>query len=163
MNKSEFEQKLSAQLASLPRDKQPDRDLWPGIERALVNTPQPVEKRNGGQKVYLLAASFAALGLIAWLSLPFKPSGLNEEDVVSLLASQHQAQKQALLVQFKDQPALTQNWQEQVDELDEAALAIKAALKNDPNNMALLRLLQNVYQQQISLIERVHSPKWSQI
>ena len=44
-----------------------------------------------------------------------------------------------------------------------AADAIKAALENDPNNMALLRMLQSVYQQQIDLIERVHAPKWQQI
>ena len=29
--------------------------------------------------------------------------------------------------------------------------------------MALLKMLQNVHQQQINLIERVHSPKWIHI
>ena len=113
MNKAEFEQDLQQQLSAMVREKQPERDLWAGIELALVASPQK--------------------------------------------------QKQALLVHFAGQPALTNNWQEQVAELDKAELAIKAALKNEPNNMALLKLLQNVYQQQISLIERVHSPKWSQI
>ena len=67
-----------------------------------------------------------------------------------------------MLVRFQEQPALTHNWQEQLTELDEAADAIKAALENEPNNMALLKMLQSVHQQQINLIERVHSPKWQQ-
>ncbi|AGH47072.1 hypothetical protein C427_4973 [Paraglaciecola psychrophila 170] len=48
-------------------------------------------------------------------------------------------------------------------ELDDAADAIKTALENEPNNMALLKMLQSVHQQQINIIERVHSPKWSQL
>ena len=80
-----------------------------------------------------------------------------------MLSSQHQTQRDQLLVSLEGQPALTENWQEQLQELDDAAAAIKAALAQDPNNAALLKMLQNVYQQQISLIERVHSPKWRQI
>ena len=67
------------------------------------------------------------------------------------------------MVRFQDQPALTQNWQDQLTGLDDAADAIKTALENKPNNMALLKMLQSVHQQQINLIERVHSSKWSQI
>jgi hypothetical protein len=67
------------------------------------------------------------------------------------------------LVRFQDQPALTQNWQDQLTGLDDADDAIKTALENKPNNMALLKMLQSVHQQQITLIERMHSPKWQQL
>ena len=66
-------------------------------------------------------------------------------------------------MQFEGKNALTNNWQQQLAELDSAAEAIKKALLNEPDNMALLKMLQSVHQQQINLIERVHSPKWSQI
>ncbi|WP_346993140.1 hypothetical protein [Alteromonas gracilis] len=47
--------------------------------------------------------------------------------------------------------------------MDDAADAIKTALKEDPDNSALIKMLHHVYQQQIALIERVHAPKWQQI
>lgn len=161
MNNNDFDSHLKQQLAALPRDKQPDRDLWQGVELALANDVS--NKPRLTAKYYLLAASFAAFALLGWLSLSQQSNPLSGQDLVAVLSEQHQQQKHALLVKFKDQPALTQNWQQQLTELDEAAGAIKAALENEPNNMALLKMLQNVHQQQINLIERVHSSKWSQI
>jgi hypothetical protein len=163
MNKHDFEQDLRLQLDTLEKDKLPQRDLWSGIELALVEN---LPKRASGvafARIRLLAASLLLVGVIGWLSFTQSSRSINGIDLVTNLSEQHLLQKQALLVQFKDQPALTQNWQEQLVVLDEAEVAIKAALKSDPNNMALLKLLQNVYQQQMSLIERVHTPKWSQI
>lgn len=165
MNKASFEQDLKQQVADMHKDKRPDRDLWAGIELALsqdeANTQDVVSK--GETKWYLVAATVAAFGLIGWVSLGQQSTSLTGDELVAALSQQHQQQKSALLVRFQDQPALTQNWQEQLTELDDAAEAIKKALENEPNNMALLKMLQNVYQQQIGLIERVHSPKWSQI
>jgi hypothetical protein len=163
MNKAEFEHDLQQKLSALKLEKQPERDLWAGIELALVNNPDKINNDRKRNKVYALVAAVALIGLVSLMSFKWVETPLNGNDLIASLSAQHQQQKQALLVQFKDQPALTNNWQEQVAELDKAELAIKAALKNEPNNMALLKLLQNVYQQQISLIERVHSPKWSQI
>ncbi|MFQ3236925.1 MAG: hypothetical protein ACI9C4_002500 [Paraglaciecola sp.] len=161
MHNNDFETHLYQRLAELPREKQPERDLWQGVELALVkdvssNSPVP-------GKLYLLAASFAVIAVLGWLSLSQPSNQLSGEDLVLVLDAQHQQQKNALLVKFKDQPALTQNWQQQLTELDEAAGAIKAALESKPNNMALLKMLQNVHQQQINVIQRVHSSKWSQI
>ena len=163
MNKTDFEQNLQQQLAAMAREKQPERELWSGIELALVNEPNKVNQAKKNSKLYAFAAAVAVIGIVGLMSFNLAQAPLKGNDLVASLSAQHQQQKQALLVQFKDQPALTSNWQDQVAELDRAELAIKAALKNEPNNLALLKLLQNVYQQQISLIERVHSPKWSQI
>jgi hypothetical protein len=163
MNRPNFEQELSQQLDNLEREKLPSRDLWPGIELALVEEISYHKQDGRFTKLHLLAASILVVGALGWLSMSQFNPPTSGSDVVAKLSQQHFTQKQALLVRFKDQPALTENWQQQLIGLDEAESAIKAALKNDPNNLALLKLLQNVYQQQINLIERVHSPKWSQI
>lgn len=162
MSKSTFERSMAEQLANLHKERQPDRDLWPGIELALTSE---IDGRSPavGKKMYLLAATIAVFGLIGWLSVNQQPVTLTGEGLVASLSQQHLAQKNALLVRFQDQPALTQNWQKQLTELDDAADAIKTALQSEPNNMALLKMLQSVHQQQINLIERVHSPRWSQI
>jgi hypothetical protein len=163
MNKTNFEQALADQLIDLNKEQNPDRDLWPGIELALSSETLDSSHSVAGKKLYLVAATIAMFGLIGWLSVSQQSVSLTGDDLVASLSEQHLQQKNALLVRFQDQPALTQNWQEQLTELDNAADAIKTALENEPNNMALLKMLQNVHQQQINLIERVHSPKWSQI
>ena len=160
MSKTNFEQTLAKQLADVNKQQQPDRNLWPGIELALSSEATELPSSVVGKKMYLVAATVAMFGLIGWLSVNQQPMSLTGDDLVASLSEQHLVQKNALLVRFQDQPALTQNWQNQLTELDDAANAIKTALKNEPNNMALLKMLQNVHQQQINLIERVHSPKW---
>jgi hypothetical protein len=151
------------QLADVNKEQPPDRDLWPGIELALSTEAAEPSRVVMGRKMYLVAATVAMFGLIGWLSVNQQPISLTGDDLVASLSEQHLEQKNALLVRFQDQPALTENWQDQLTELDNAADAIKTALENEPNNMALLKMLQSVHQQQINLIERVHSPKWSRI
>lgn len=163
MSKTHFEQAIAEQLADVNKEQTPDRDLWPGIELALSGETLDLSHVVAGKKMYLVAATVAMFGLIGWLSVKQQPVSLTGDDLVAALSEQHLEQKNALLVRFQDQSALTQNWQDQLTELDAAADAIKMALGSEPNNMALLKMLQSVYQQQINLIERVHAPKWQQI
>ncbi|GAB5379581.1 MAG: hypothetical protein Alis3KO_29770 [Aliiglaciecola sp.] len=168
MNKKDFEADLRTQIDSLDKSKQPERDLWAGIEIALADEASPNEisqqtQRSDKPKIYAIAASVAFVGALTWFGMQQSDPQIGGDELIAALSTQHQAQKDALLVKFQDQPALTENWQKQLEELDEAATAIKAALKQDPNNLALLKMLQSVHQQQIDLIERVHSPKWRQI
>ena len=163
MSDANFDRALAEQLADLEKDQQPDRDLWPGIELALSSDASESSHVVVGKKMYLVAATVAVFGLIGWLSVNQQQVSLTGNELVASLSAQHQEQKNALLVRFQDQPALTRNWQTQLTELDAAAEAIKMALENEPNNMALLKMLQSVHQQQINLIERVHSPKWQQM
>lgn len=165
MSNNQFEQELRAQIDAIDKEKLPVRDLWSGIDIALSKEEQlPVQNSNGKQlRIFALAASLAFVGILSWFGLNQSAPRFDGQELVAALSSQHQQQKNALLVKFQDQPALTQNWEKQLEELDEAAVAIKAALEQDANNMALLKMLQNVHQQQIDLIERVHSSKWQQI
>ena len=168
MRKHPFEAALQQQLAEFDKVKQPECDLWPGIELALVSQEAAKQFNTRwphltGSKLYAIAASFALLALSSWILLNRPPQVLVGDNLVAALSMQHQQQKMALLVKFQAQAALTQNWQEQLDELNEASVTIKSALNREPNNMALLRMLQTVYQQQIKVIERVHSRKWSQV
>ncbi|WP_133471400.1 hypothetical protein [Paraglaciecola marina] len=165
MSKARIEASLNEKIAELKKDKQPERDLWPGIELAISKEDfsglqhSRVERR----KKYLAVAAVVMFGFIGWFTISPQFVLLTGDDLVASLSAQHEAQKHELLVKLRSQPALTENWQDQLAELDDAANAIKLALENDPNNMALLKMLQSVHQQQISIIERVHSPKWSQI
>lgn len=170
MSKQNFDAALAQKLSELEKSKMPERDLWQGIELALANEPAPNQiphetpKKTVSTRIFAVAATFAFIGLFSWFSMNQPEQGvIGGQELVAALSDQHREQKDALLVRFRDQPALTQNWEQQLDELDDAAAAIKSALKEEPNNIALLKMLQNVHQQQIDLIERVHAPKWQQI
>ncbi len=161
MKDEQFEQLLQEKLDALPRDIQPEQDLWPGIDHALEHE---VSRMNSSMRWTGIAASFAVLGITGLLLLNYfsKPeideSGINQ--VVSNMSQEYEGQKQLLLAHYQQQPALTDNWQQQLDELDSAATVIKAALENDPNDANLIRLLKQVYQQQLTLIQSVHQPDW---
>lgn len=166
---SDFDKQLHAKINDLPTEIQPQRDLWKGIELGLTSE-NSVEEKSVSPKVssnqwFALAAS-VCLASVLWLTVPqfFNVQGKDPGyALVETMSHQQQQQVSSLLASYQSVPAVTDNWQAQMNELDDAALAIKTALKNDPNNAALIRMLHQVYQQQIALIERVHAPKWQQI
>lgn len=158
---------IESHIEQLNKEKLPERDLWKGIEYSISD--ENIVKEHSSQAnrakrtpVFAMAASVLVAMLIGYFS--FQTGRLESgQDLVMQMSQQHDQHKDALLTSLDGQPATTQNWQQQLDELDQAALAIKKALANEPNNPALLKMLQKVYQQQIMLIERVHAPAWQQI
>jgi hypothetical protein len=130
MNQHNFEQKLSQQLDNLEREKLPSRDLWPGIELALVEKISDQKPGSNFQKLRLFAASILVVGALGWLSMSQLNHSTSGSDLVAKLSEQHFTQKQALLVRFKDQPALTENWQQQLIGLDEADAAKRISATN---------------------------------
>lgn len=181
MNKQAFEKSLQQQVADLPRELQPEKDLWPGIDIALTTQtqqqsshsdmiPRP-EKPSGrannvvsfGRPHLALAASVLAVAALSWQWLTPESEIGGPQQLVNTLTQQHLQQKSALLASYSDTSAATENWQQQLNELEQAGEAIKAALKEDPDNVALMKMLQHTYQQQIDLIEKVHAPAWNRI
>lgn len=180
MSKQDFEQYLHEQIEHVPDSIQPKKDLWSGIDIALTmraenaeHVPSPTseasEKSNvisanflSSPKVYALAASFFAVAAISW-NMTQTPQVSDASLLVDSMTQQHSAQKDALLVSVSETQPLTQDWQQQLNDLEAAALAIRTALEKEPDNVALLKMLQQVHQQQIDLIERVHSPQWNRI
>ena len=161
MKEEQFEELLQEKLDALPREIQPEQDLWPGIDHALEHE---VSHTNSSNRWIGIAASIAVLGITGLLTLNYfsKPetdnAGINQ--AVSNMSREYEGQKQLLLAHYQQQPALTDNWQQQLEELDSAATVIKAALENDPNDANLIRLLKQVYQQQLTLIQSVHQADW---
>ncbi|MFC3033652.1 hypothetical protein ACFOEE_14080 [Pseudoalteromonas fenneropenaei] len=157
MSKESFDAFLQRELKQLPEALEPQRDLWTGIERA-VNQEQQVAVKKTNHRPWLGVAACIGAAAVSW-SLTLK----TQPDNMLVISDVFETQKQGLLVQYAGQPALTDNWQVQLAELESAEQAIKQALKSDPQNAALLRMLSQVYQQQIDLINKVHQPQWQQI
>ena len=165
MTVSDKARNLDHQLDTATDEIKPARDLWPGIELAIAAGPATEHKPSRKWQVGIAAGLLVPAVLIGFMWLNGNPAQQNNAftGVVAQLSEQYETQKASMLVAYQNQNAVTNNWQEQLSELESAANAIKAALEEDPNNLALVRMLQSVYQQQIDLIERVHAPKWQQI
>lgn len=164
---ADFEQHLQRQVDELPRELHPDRDLWAGIEHGVKHKRETRSSQSRLRPVLATAAGICLVAVMSW-SLLHSPAEQPETQLtgnalVQSLSAQHAEQMQTLLVSVQDAPAVSADWQQQLSELDDAAKAIKTALAEDPDNTVLLRMLQNVYQQQILLVERVHAPKWQHI
>lgn len=169
---SNFDDKLAQHISELDKEKQPERDLWRGIELGIASQQsESAEEQESSSKVtprqWMAIAASVCLVTVLWLSAPlaFKPDESRSDGyaLIDAMSTQQKQQVNSLLASYESTPALTQDWQEQLKELDDAADVIKAALKDDPDNSALIKMLHHVYQQQIALIERVHAPKWQQI
>ncbi|MBQ4832141.1 hypothetical protein J8L70_02700 [Pseudoalteromonas sp. MMG010] len=158
MNKPDFDNYLNDSLASLDKEIEPNKVLWSGVEHAIVNTSSDSENKATWPKLTAMAACIIAS------VLTFNVLVLNENtnDVIAM-NDYFSKQKSTLLVQYKGQDALTDNWQIQLQELEQAAQAINKALENEPHNQALLTMLAQVYQQQLDLINKVHAPRWQHI
>lgn len=153
-----------AQLESeFPREIEPSRDLWAGIEKAITEDSHR-SSRSWSVNTKIFAASAASV-LVAVLAIQLMPSQTiaTSQAGISALVNTYEEQKGMLLAQYKDQPAVTNNWQQQLNELEAAAVTIRASLKDNPDNAVLTKMLSKLYQQQLDLINKVHSPKWQQI
>lgn len=159
---------LDAELKTLPETLMPSRDLWSGIDLAIENyeseKEQRLTKKNSYASYYM--ASAAAVCLVAVLSwnwlMPNSSDVQVAQNALSFsqeLTNSFEQQKSILLTSYQETDALTENWKEQVSDLDKAAKVIRDALESDPNNQQLIYMLQGIYQQQIDLINRTHGKK----
>jgi hypothetical protein len=83
--------------------------------------------------------------------------------LTALLKSEHEANKQSLLVSYQDRRPFYADWQEQLQQLEEAENVILEALAEEPTNVELLNLLRQVQHKQLDLIETVYAPRLSSI
>ena len=158
MDDRQFEELLKKEIDSLPRDISPRRDLWPGIDHAIntrmVTLPRWVAVAAG----IVLVISLAVSGTL-YISPP-RQETTNPAiaDFIATLQSDHARNKQALLVEYRNQTALAPDWEEQMNQLEQAEQAIYQALRDDPENLELLKILRQVQTKQIDLIESVYAP-----
>ncbi|MCJ8297050.1 MAG: hypothetical protein MJK15_21880, partial [Colwellia sp.] len=150
------DKKLNEQVANLANEMIPERDLWPGIERAISHKSQERagDKQNNVFVPSAWAASIAMVMLMSWFT--FSPSTV-EQSVPVLVQSQQKSnptpgqlvnfmqqnfklQKQTLLASY-GQPTVDRlplAMQKELTQLADARASIRKALLTDENNADLL-------------------------
>jgi hypothetical protein len=174
LNNDVSEKVLVEQIALLPNEMIPERDLWSGIERAINHKAQeiPIQQQSNVFVPSAWAASIAIVMLASWFT--FSPS-INEKNETALVKTQKEAvvtqgelvdfmqknfqqQKQTLLVSY-GQPSvdtLPPAMQIELKQLADARLSIKKALLTDENNADLLNLLDFTQQQELKLLQQLY-------
>jgi hypothetical protein len=159
MSKTNFDDYLNESLTQLNKNITPDKELWDGIERAIMTNKQASTVNSVVWPKLTAIAACCVAALVSTMVFFTSP----ETNTAVAMSDFFTKQKQSLLVQYQSQAALTDNWQVQLKELEDAEQAIKQTLENEPQNKALLSMLAQVYQQQLDLINKVHAPRWQQI
>ncbi|PKI12986.1 hypothetical protein [Colwellia sp. 12G3] len=165
---------LADQVIMLPNEMTPERDLWPGIERAINHNSQKItaDKQSNVFVPSAWAASIAIVILMSWLT--FSPV-INDKNVHGLVKTQSEVsvtqgqlvnfmqqnfkqQKQTLLASY-GQPTvdkLPAAMQQELKQLADARASIRTALLTDENNADLLNLLDFTQQQELKLLQQLY-------
>jgi hypothetical protein len=177
MNKLLSEQNLQKEVAALPDEMTPQRDLWAGIERAIQVRKQDAPSDSPTKKVFMptaWAASLVAAVLVTWVS--FSPNFSSEPidmaqqknsplNLVRAMQENFQQTKQTMLVSF-GQPKVSElpkEIQAELTKLSSALKTIEKALLADPSNNDLLNLLRWTQKQELDFLAQLYSPKWQSI
>ncbi len=166
---------LLARAAALPEEIAPARDLWPGVA-ARLGEGADVRRASGptwwGAAALAAAASvIAALGALVALrggpTAPARPVGgtavpAAAEANPGLAAAEGDyeratAELMAALDQQKGTlpPETLKTVEENLKTIDEALAQVRAALRTDPGNPQLARLLTSTHQKKVDALQRV--------
>jgi hypothetical protein len=173
MGKQISDKTLASHIGKLPKEMQPQRDLWSGIERAIQDKSQQSTLTDEKKNIIPMAwaASLIAAVLVAWVSFVPSPqtsmpmTASNDEtlkstsgQLVNSMQASFQQQKQAMLVSYgkPDMSNLPVTMKSQLEELAQARKTIEKALANDENNVDLLNLLRFTQQQELNLLQQLY-------
>jgi hypothetical protein len=165
---------LDKKTTELLQEIAPQRDLWPGIERAINHQSQQssVFKSSDLFIPSVWAASVAMIMLVSWLTLAPQHNPFNETRLVSHSTESKANQAQLIIMMqqsFNQQKVSLRNsygnpkvellpiaMQTELSQLAKARVAIKNALDNDENNVDLLNLLDFTQQQELKLLQQLY-------
>lgn len=165
---------LAEQVATLPVEMTPERDLWSGIERAINHKNQELTI-NKQRKLLMPSAWVASIALVILMSwVTFSPSineesapvlvktqeknGVTQGQLVNFMQQNFKKQKQTLLASY-GQPTvdkLPAAMQQELTQLSDARASIRKALLTDENNADLLNLLDFTQQQELKLLQQLY-------
>lgn len=169
---------LMAAAAALPKDISPGRDLWPGIEKALVRNKPWVEPRNRHGMFAQAAAVLLMIGASSGLtylavkdgSSPVSPVVTGVERVFEPVSGSFGSRytlgpdfleaRNALAERLEGEmqklsPESRAVVQKSLDSIHEAIVEINQALAEEPDNVLLQDLLLRTYHEEVALMQQV--------
>jgi len=158
---------LARQIRDLDQEIQPSRDLWPGIERNIIEYPQrkKTEWRNDWMP-YGVAASL----LLAVSALVINLTGVNQsadrfvaaEHTISAVQNGYIKVRNPLVEQFTEvnknlEPATLEELHRNIEIMEQARLDIEAQVRQNPEDQRLVEMLMRIHSQEIELLKQDYS------
>ena len=157
--------RLLAQAAALPREKAPARDLWPGIAERLESGAVR------GSWTFLAAAAALALALAAVFLLRGGPPPASgpmpvpvavpaESPALAAAEEDYARASAALLAALHDRrssfsPETMASVEKNLEIIDQALAEVRDALRRDPDNPELTRMLAATHRKKVDVLRRV--------
>ena len=157
--------RLLAEARALPRESAPSRDLWPGIAERLGS------RRLGGGWTYLAAAAALVLGLVGVFVLRSGPTPASaptlvpvavpaESPALAAAEEDYARASAALLAALQDRrSSLSTETMASVEKnleiIDQALAEVRDALRRDPDNPELTRMLAATHRRKVDVLQRV--------
>jgi len=146
---------LRWRLRQLPRDIEPDRDLWQGIAERIQARPVRRAPKHWWTSLAMAASVLLAVGL-GWQLRP-APSAAPQPDLKGRLvvreAKVMTIEYEAALRQFHGAP-VPDAVAGSLHTLDQSAAQIRQAIHADPESVYLLQQLRKTYSRRLALTQR---------
>jgi hypothetical protein len=159
-DEGDFELALARSIRDLPREREPHRDLWPGIERRIGQQPN----RRRGWWVALGVATSLVLGLTTFIGVQDRQPGMGEdllsyEQSMDNMRTAYLRLRSPLVQEFRVanrdmDPASLEDLNRNVEIMEQARREVEGLLRQDPDNRHLVEVLIRLQAQELDLLRR---------
>lgn len=167
------EQDLDNLVAALPRDMQPESDLWQSLEPRLAERKSTSARRMSRLNQMLgMAAALILMLVVGWRVLVVPDDagspvavtggGIEADAVIAdalppqyAMALQFESLKAEQLAQLTPGSNNLGDWQYQLVSWDQAIDQVSGALNDYPHNVYLLSQMQGLYEQQLDYLRLI--------
>ncbi len=159
------EVELARAIRELPREMTPQRDLWAGIERNIIDHPQP-EVRSwqrqwmpyGVAASFLMAMSAFVLSVFS-VTQPVEPAFVSYDESINRMESEYLQVRNPLVQQFNEtnqslDPAVLEDIYQNIEIMAQARRDIEAQVRANPENQRLVEMLMRIHEQELELLKQ---------
>lgn len=158
------ELELARAVRELPREMEPTRDLWAGIERNIIDHPQPSghEKRQwipyGVAASLVMAVSALALAVFS-VTQPTEPQFVAFDESIDRMESEYLQVRNPLVQQFNEtnqnlDPVVMEEIFRNIEIMEQARRDIEAQVRENPENQRLVEMLMRIHEQELELLKQ---------
>lgn len=159
------ELELARAIRDLPREMEPTRDLWAGIERNIIDYPQPTahswqrQWMPYGVAASLLMAVSALVFSVLSVSQPAEPAFVGYDESINRMESEYLQVRNPLVRQFNEtnqnlDPAVLEDIYRNIELMELARRDIEAQVRENPGNQRLVEMLMRIHEQELELLKQ---------
>lgn len=158
------ELELARAVRALDREMAPSRDLWAGIERNIIDHPQPAAR---GWHRSWMPYGVAASMTMAMAALVFslvgnqtpEPAFVSYDDAIDGMEAEYLQVRNPMVQQFNEtneglDPATMQEIYRNIEIMAQARRDIEAQVRANPENERLVEMLMRIHEQEIELLKQ---------